>query len=42
MKQRGGESLSQQGKPTDLDKHVLFHAEPAEEHLSLTETRTLP
>lgn len=35
MKQKGCESLSQQGKPKDPDKHVFFHAESAEEHFSL-------
>lgn len=35
MKQKGCESLSQKGKPTDPDKHVLFHAEPAEEYFLL-------
>ena len=42
MKQKHCKSLSQQEKPTDPDKDVLVHAEPAEEYFSLTETKVLP
>lgn len=42
MKQEGGESLSQPGKPMGPDKCVLFHALPAQGHFSPAEARRLP